>query len=178
MLIVTMRHDWVPPPVHCQPCVLFALFLSVLVDVWTATSLAAVLVSVCRRRIERVLLQRQCVWRLYRCSCCLCGTVVVSLPLCSDFYLLASTDDACLAVSLCFVPSDAFGLSSLCVLYCSSVSSSLFHLPYVFYVPTLCLHANSSPIHPSVSSLLTIFVTRPLHFVCLQDNLLSYGCTL
>lgn len=54
MLIVKTRHDWVLPPVHRRPCVLYALFLSVLVEVLTATSQAAVLVSV-RRGISEAL---------------------------------------------------------------------------------------------------------------------------
>lgn len=61
-------------------------------------------------------------------------------------------DNACWqCFFLCPVPSDAFGLSSLCVYGCS-VSSPLTHLPIFFGVFPLCLRANPTihP-HPSIS---------------------------
>ena len=69
----------------CMPC-----FLSVLMGVWTVTvtSLSTVLVSVCcKEKWDIELLSRRqcgCGLTVKRCSWSVCGTVAVSLPLCSD----------------------------------------------------------------------------------------------
>lgn len=137
------------PCVHYLLCVLCALFfLSVLMGVWTVTSLATVLVCVCCSRCE-VLSSSPEDWLLKMSLVCVryCGCVIATL-----FWLLTvSFHWRCmLAVFLCFVPFDALGLSSICM-YCSSVSSPLTHPATCFLCSLSSLHT-SSAIHPHLST--------------------------